>query len=169
MATDSIRLSRVFAATPERLYRAWLDSREHRAMTGGVATVVAEVGGEHSAWDGYIWGKILALEPPRRIVQSWRTAEFPGSSPNSRLEILFRRATGGTRVTPVHTQIPPGQGKKYEEGWKDAYFRPMTTYFAKLAGAAKPKRTPARKQPARAAKTKRASARGRPARRKAAR
>ncbi|MBI4202481.1 MAG: SRPBCC domain-containing protein, partial [Chloroflexi bacterium] len=67
---ESIKLSAVIPATPERIYQAWLDSREHAAFTGGAATVEAKVGGRFTAWDGYIQGTIQALEPGRRILQA---------------------------------------------------------------------------------------------------
>jgi len=31
-------------AAPERVWRAWLDSQEHTAMTGGAATVIQAAG-----------------------------------------------------------------------------------------------------------------------------
>ncbi len=37
---------------------------------------------------------------------------------------------GGTRVTLLHSDIPDGQGKKYEEGWQESYFEPMKEYFS---------------------------------------
>ena len=72
----------------------------------------------------------LELDPPRRIVQSWRTTEFPEGSPDSRLEVLLEPDGAGTRLTLVHTEIPDGQGARYEEGWKENYFTPMKAYFS---------------------------------------
>ena len=58
------RLTAQFAVKPEVLYRAWLSSKQHSAMTGSAAKVQARVGGAFSAWDGYITGKTLELQPP---------------------------------------------------------------------------------------------------------
>lgn len=126
---QSFRISAVIPATPQRIYNAWLDSKEHSAFTGGNAVVDPRVGGEFSAWDRQIWGKTIELEPYRRIVQTWRTSEFPPDSPDSRLEVLLAEANGGTRVTLVHTNIPDGQGEEYRQGWKEYYFKPMKLYF----------------------------------------
>ena len=82
-------LSHELPATPEILYSAWLSSVEHSNMTGGAATVSNVVGGTFEAWDGYIQGKNLELEPSKRILQSWRTTEFADSAEDSLLEILF--------------------------------------------------------------------------------
>ena len=128
--TDSITLTAVLPAAPERVYRSWLDSAEHTAMTGGTAVIDPRVGGAHSAWDGYITGTTLGLEPGRRIVQAWRTANFPKKSADSRLEVLLEPDGDGTRLTIVHTSIPKGQGKRYKSGWPDNYFDPMRAYFS---------------------------------------
>jgi uncharacterized protein YndB with AHSA1/START domain len=131
MPTESIEVSGVIPASPERVYEAWLDASQHSAMTGSEATVERpEVGAWFTAWDGYIKGQNLELESGRRIVQSWRTMEFPSASADSRLEVLLERAGRGTRVTFRHTEIPEGQGSGYEQGWKDCYLDPMRSYFA---------------------------------------
>ena len=130
MPNESIRVSDVIPAPPDRIYRAWLDASEHSAFTGGEATVDPFPGGKFTAWDGYIEGTTLELEPGNRIVQAWRTTEFPPGSADSRLEVLLEPAEGGTRVTFIHTEIPEGQGASYESGWEEYYFGPMRKYFA---------------------------------------
>ncbi len=128
--SDSFEISTVLPGTPKRIYDAWLNSEEHGAMTGGAAQIDPKVGGKHSAWDGYITGTTLEFEPRRRIVQAWRTAEFPPNSPDSRLEVLLEEVGGGTKLTLKHSSIPDGQGQDYESGWVENYFDPMRRYFA---------------------------------------
>jgi uncharacterized protein YndB with AHSA1/START domain len=136
MAFDFIRVSTVLPASAARVYAAWLDAEKHSRMTGGAATVDPTVGGFHSAWDGYIAGRILELEPGARIVQSWRTTQFPVDHPHSRLEIRLRDVPGGCEITLVHSEIPEGQGERYESGWQGHYFNPMTEYFRAIPEAA---------------------------------
>jgi len=119
--------SRIHASALQ-IYDAWLDSVEHTAMTGGKAVVSAEVGGKFEAWDGYITGTNLILEPGKRIVQHWRTDEFEVFEEDSHLEILFEQERGMTRVTVHHSKLS-AEGMKYKEGWVDAYFKPMGEYF----------------------------------------
>jgi activator of HSP90 ATPase len=71
------------------------------------------------------------LQPYGRIVQTWRSKDFPAGAIESRLEILFEKANGGTRITIIHTRIPTGQAKIYEKGWKNHYFKSMKKYFKK--------------------------------------
>jgi len=144
MALDSIRLTAIIPASPERVYTAWLDSKEHTEFTGGGATIEARVGGQHTAWDGYIWGRQVELIPGRKIVQTWRTSEFPQDAKDSRLELLFERrgASGAeTTLTLIHTEIPVGQGAQYKDGWGEHYFEPMRAYFRDV-GAAAPRPAP---------------------------
>ena len=128
---NSLMMSVVLPATPEQVYTAWLSTEKHSAFTGSPAAVDAKVGGAFTAWDGYIGGMTLALEPYRRIVQAWRTTEFPDDAPDSRLEILIEPVEGGARLTLDHTGIPAGQADEYRQGWEDFYFGPLAAYFAK--------------------------------------
>ncbi len=127
---DSFEISTMLTASAQQVYEAWLSSAEHGAMTGGAARIDPNIGGKFSAWDGYISGTTLELEPYRRIVQSWRTVEFPAEAPDSRLEILLEESADGTRLTLRHSEIPAGQGSSYESGWVDNYFDPMKDYFS---------------------------------------
>jgi len=128
---ETVKVSAVLPASPKRVYQAWMSSQEHGKFTGGKAVIDPRKGGNFTAWDGYIQGKNLELQPGRKIVQSWRTAEFPSRSPDSRIEVLLERSGKGTKVTIIHTSIPDGQGEGYRKGWTDYYFKPMKDYFGK--------------------------------------
>jgi activator of HSP90 ATPase len=130
MKAESITMSAVIPAAPEVIYDAWISGKEHGAMTGSAATVVAKVGGKYTAWDGYISGKTLELEPGKRIVQSWRSTDFAADAPDSRLEVVLSTAKGGTKVTLKHSDLPAGSSAEYRKGWIDFYFTPMKKYFA---------------------------------------
>jgi uncharacterized protein YndB with AHSA1/START domain len=156
---DNIRLITTLPASPEAVYEAWLSTGGHTAMTGAPATVEARVGGEHMAWGGYISGQHVELEPGKRILQTWRTTEFPENAPDSLLEIVLTRAPEGTRLTLTQSGIPDGQGEQYHEGWQGHYFAPMTAYFA----AAKPKPRARKAKAGKNAKAARAAATAGPA------
>ena len=126
-----IKLTANFPVTAKILYDSWLNSSLHSNFTGEKAVIDGRVGGKFKAGDGYISGSNLILQPYGRIVQSWRTKEFPDSAPDSRLEILFEKHNIGTKITLIHTQLPNGQEKKYEKGWKEHYFKPMKKFFKK--------------------------------------
>ena len=127
--TMSFEMATLLPAAPERVYNAWLSADEHSAFTGSPATVDPTVGGAFTAWDGYISGTTLEMTPTSRIVQAWRSTDFPESAPDSRLEIRFEAAPEGTRLTLIHSGFPEGSDDEYRQGWIDFYFAPMAEYF----------------------------------------
>ena len=133
MPNDALRMTVLLPASPDEVYNAWLDPTQHGEFTGSPAEVEAVVGGAHSAWDGYITGKIVELEPGKRIVQSWRTTEFPVEAGDSRLALTLTAVDGGTELLLEHLDIPEGQGHAYEQGWVEYYFEPMKKHFGKNA------------------------------------
>lgn len=128
---NEFELTVVLPASPQEIYDAWISSDGHAGLTGSPAKVDGKVGGKFTAWDGYISGKTLELEPGRRIVQAWRTSEFPDEAPDSRLEVLLEAVDGGTKLTLIHSDIPEDQVESYRHGWPESYFEPMRDYFAK--------------------------------------
>jgi uncharacterized protein YndB with AHSA1/START domain len=119
-------------ASPRVIYDAWLDSRRHSAMTGARATASLKVGGRFNAWDGYASGRNLELKPGRRIVQSWRTTDFPADAPDSRVTLRLSRVPGGTKLILSHSGLLAESG--YRQGWREFYFEPMKRYFAARDG-----------------------------------
>lgn len=128
---DSFEVSTFFPGVPvTEIFNAWLESEAHSGFTGSPAQIEPVVNGGFSAWDGYISGRTLEIDPPHRVLQSWRTTEFPQDSPDSHLEILFEEMEGGTQLRLIHTNIPAGQGENYLQGWQEFYFQPMQQYFS---------------------------------------
>jgi hypothetical protein len=78
------------------------------------------------AWNGYILGMTLEMEPYVRSLQSWGTSEFPEGCSDSRVE---QRRWNGADLYP--TEIPDGQGESYQQDWQDFYFKPMRAYFTR--------------------------------------
>ena len=133
MAKEFI-VTALLPATPHEIYQAWLSSDGHSKMTGSSATISPDIGGEFSAWDGYIMGRNLELEKDKRIVQSWRTTEFNADEPDSHIEITLQAVGNQTKLTLRHTELPP-HGGQYEQGWVESYFDPMKDYFASISRA----------------------------------
>ena len=126
---NGFTLSEIIPAKPVEIYEAWLSSESHAAMTGSPAKVDGKVGGQFSAWDGYIFGKTLELTTDQRIVQTWRTTEFPDDAADSHLEVWLEAVPEGTKITLTHNDMPEDQVDSYRQGWEDFYFKPMKEYF----------------------------------------
>ena len=126
-------LSIVLPATPEAIYRAWLDTRRHSAMTGGAAVMSSQLGAQVTAWDGYISGTNIELVPGERIVQTWRTTKFSAADPDSTVTVQLQSTAEGTRLTLTHANVPDGHLGYEQGGWHQHYFEPMHRYFSRLA------------------------------------
>lgn len=129
--TKKITQSVFIAAKPEEVYDALIDPKKHSIVTGAKATCDTRVGGEFTAWDGYIFGKNLKLEKGKRIVQEWKTTEWPEGYPPSTVEFSFKEKEGGTELTLVHSKVPTEQAEAYRQGWIDYYWKPLGEYFGK--------------------------------------
>lgn len=106
-----------FKTSPRELYDIFLDPKKHSKATGAKATGSGKLGGNFTAWDGYIKAKTLALVPGRMIVQSWRTLAFKAADPNSILVLTFEKAPGGTLLTMTHTAVPDHKAGDFKLGW----------------------------------------------------
>lgn len=116
-------------ATPLQVYEALTDPSIASTVIGGVCLGEPRVGGNFTHWNNYIVGKHLELVRGERIVQEWRTTEWPRSAPPSRLEISLSGTGGGTELTMTHSIVPTEQAEDYRQGWIDHYWTPMRAHF----------------------------------------
>ena len=112
-------------AKPVQVYDAYINAKKHSDFTGGKATCNPKVGGNFTAWDGYIFGKNLELRKGTKIMQEWTIY------PPSILELSFISQEEGTELIMTHSKVPAEQVESYRQGWIDYYWEPMTEYFKK--------------------------------------
>jgi uncharacterized protein YndB with AHSA1/START domain len=129
LASEAVLVSEIIPATRERIFTAWMNSDQHSAFTGDVAVIDPVVGGRHSSLAGHVSGTTMTLEPFRRIVQTWRSRDFPKSSPDSLLEITLEETVGGTLLTLLHSEIPTGLSDRCREAWLLQYLEPLKRFF----------------------------------------
>ena len=129
--TKTIKQKEFIPAPPGEIYDALLNEQTHSAFTGAKATCERFVGGRFSAWNGYITGTNVRLESARRIVQEWRTSEWPDGFGPSLLEFKFQPRGKGTEVQLVQSNVPASQAKFYKKGWAEFYWKPLRKYFGK--------------------------------------
>jgi len=130
LKTTTIKQKEFIAAKPVEIYDALLNEEKHSAFTGARATCERRVGGRFTAWDGYISGKNLKLENGSRIVQEWKTTEWPSGCKPSLLEFKFKVKGRGTEVTMIQKNVPSAQADNYRKGWIDYYWMPLKKYFS---------------------------------------
>jgi activator of HSP90 ATPase len=110
-----------FAAPPQRLYEALLDSKQFAALSGAPAEISREVGGAFSAFGGHIVGRNVELVPNKRIVQAWRPVTWP-EGVYSIVRFEFKPQGSGTRLVFDHVGFPEGNHDSLAKGWEHHYW-----------------------------------------------
>jgi len=128
--TYDFEVSDQIPASSVEIYGAWLSTDGHSAMTGSPAHVDPDLGGEFDAWDGYIHGTTVEAVPFRKIVQTWRSANFTDEHEDSRIEVTLDGNDDGTLVTVRHSNVPSDQLGYEDGGWQKSYFDPMKAHFS---------------------------------------
>ena len=128
---ETIRQKVLIDASPDEVYEAYVDPKKHAEFTGQSAKGAPKVGSKFTAGDGYISAKHLELQKGKKIVQEWSTSEWPEGYPPSLLEITLKAKGKKTELTMVHSKVPAEQGDYYAGGWKEFYWGPLKSHFAK--------------------------------------
>jgi len=116
-------------ASPARLYRMYLDPKQHAAFSGAPVTIAARVGAPFKAFGGALSGTILQLVPNRLIVQSWRSTEFARGDLDSTLILSFWPERPGARIELTHANVADSDFAGVSEGWGRYYWTPWRNYL----------------------------------------
>jgi activator of HSP90 ATPase len=126
----SIKQEVVLNASPAEVYSALMDSRKHGAFTGAPAKISKKVGGAVSCYGGGIKAMNVELVADKRIVQSWRGAQWkPGEW--SLVNFNLKKKGKKTALTLEHYGVPDHDAVMVRKGWKDYYWTKMNDYFSK--------------------------------------
>jgi activator of HSP90 ATPase len=118
-----------FNASPERIYKVLLDSKQFSAFTGDQAEISPEAGGTFSVFGGRIVGRNIELVPNQRIVQAWREASWdPGVYSLVKFELTPEGSK--TKVVLDHTGFGEGDFGHLNPGWKLRYWDPLEKFLA---------------------------------------
>jgi activator of HSP90 ATPase len=128
MKTKTISQSVTFKTSPHEVYEALMDAEKHAAFTGSEADISREAGGRFSVWGGSLEGENLKLVPDRKIVQSWRSDDWPEGH-YSKVTFDLENTSGGTRLNFTQTGVPEEFYEDIRQGWHDYYWNPMKRYL----------------------------------------
>jgi uncharacterized protein YndB with AHSA1/START domain len=117
---------RLIAANPERVYSAWTTPEHIRRWwrPGPVRCPVAEVdlcvGGRYRIANQLPNGQIIwasgtfeEIDPPRRLVYSWRM----GDAADSRVVVQFEPRGAETEVIVTHERLAAATRREHLDGW----------------------------------------------------
>ncbi len=130
METKTIKQSVTIKASPHDVYEALMDSKKHAKFTGGKASISRKAGGKFTAFDGYSEGVNLELVPDKKIVQSWRAADWPEGH-YSKATFSLKEVPAGTNLTFTQTDVPEEFYEDISQGWRDYYWAPMKKMLEK--------------------------------------
>ena len=130
MKIKTLRQSITFGTSPHEVYEALMDSKKHANFTGSPASISRQVGGKFTAYDGSLEGTNLELVPDKKIVQSWRSDDWPEGH-YSRVSFSLREMAGGTRLAFTQTGIPENNYEDVRRGWHEYYWDPMKQMLGK--------------------------------------
>jgi uncharacterized protein YndB with AHSA1/START domain len=133
-----LRLTRRFAASPERVFDAWLDpllvrqwlfampgdqghTAQLDARPGGQWTITARRGG----MDYTATGEYLEIDRPRRLVLTFAMPQFSPNSDTLTVEIVpdgagcrLTLTQSGVDIAAEMRMLPPGVKGGSEQGWE---------------------------------------------------
>jgi uncharacterized protein YndB with AHSA1/START domain len=130
-----IEIERRFAASPARLFRAWVEPNELERWAWGSlgsevhASVDLRVGGEFriatTRPDGVEWafsGRYAEIDPNRALSYTlhW-DAPMGYVSAGEHATVRFAEDAGGTRVTFTHRGVPAGAREGHVSGWSNTF------------------------------------------------
>ena len=129
---DELIVRYSIAAPRERVFAAWTepamlkqwwgpgdftcpDAEVDLRPGGGYRLVMRDPHGPEMA----VTGIYEEVEPPSRLVYTWRWAGGPPTDPESLVTVEFRDVEGDTEITVRHSRIPVGEERsQYEFGWR---------------------------------------------------
>ncbi len=121
-------------APPARLWKMYLDPKEHAAFTGHPVKIAAKAGAPFRAFNGALSGAILHVEPKRMIVQTWRSTHFAKNAIDSVLVLTFWPEAKGGRVELNHINVDDGDFAAVCHGWEKYYWTPWREYLNRQSG-----------------------------------
>jgi uncharacterized protein YndB with AHSA1/START domain len=127
---QTLVVRRTIQAAPERVFAAWTEPEQLRAWWGpeGVVCIAADIdlrpGGRYRIGNQlpdqrvlWIVGEFQLIEPPRRLVYSWRVEGI--SETEERVTVQFEGQGAATEVIVTHERIPSRELRnQHEQGWE---------------------------------------------------
>lgn len=130
--TTTVSATDEFRTSAEELFQTFTDPQRIAAFTRGSPRVFegAKTGGKFAIFDGNVTGEFVSLEPPKKLVQTWRLAQWPEGHVSTQ-EIFFDQ-NDVDRVTNLRVTwigVPVGQEEVVRRNWEGYYVRSIKQTF----------------------------------------
>lgn len=118
-------------ATPDAVYEVLTNAEKFSEMSGGrPAEISSNVGGAVSLFGGAISALNIELVPGVRVVQSWRSADWPAGV-HSIIRFELSADGAGTKLSFTQAGHPEEAAAHLNEGWNQMYWGPMNALLGK--------------------------------------
>ena len=130
-----LRVSRVFNAPRDKVYRAWTDPEELAkwwgpdGMTPTIEDFEARPGGRYRTGmrapvgsEFWVGGEFAEVVPNERLVFGWAWQEDGVPGHETRVTVEFRDADGGTEVVLLHELFLDATSRdQHQDGWSSSF------------------------------------------------
>ena len=131
MKTKTIKHKVRFHATPKAIYDALMNEKKHTQFTGERARIRAKAGAAFDCYDRYITGITLDLKPARRIVQAWRSQNWPEGHYSIVAFAFLPKSGGVTELRFTQIGVPANDYARKNSGWRMHYWQPLKEFLEK--------------------------------------
>jgi len=130
METKTVTHEVFLNSTPQEVFEAYLDEKQHTEFTGAPASIERKAGGRFTAHGAHLSGTTQEIEQGRRIVQAWRAENWPAGH-FSQLTLTFTPIYNGrgTQLSLVQTGVPADQYESINSGWRTHYWNKLGEYL----------------------------------------
>lgn len=135
MNTRNIEQTITIAAGPAKVYTTLMDAQQHASFTGEPAEIDPQPGGAFRCYGSYIKGVTLELEEYKRIVQVWRSENWP-EGVYSIVSFKFSDKPGGkTLLHFSQVGVPARDHARKSKGWHTHYWEPLRRFLQSNAAS----------------------------------
>jgi len=130
--TTTVTATDEFRTTAEEMYQTFTDPQRLAAFTRAPPRVFegAQEGGKFVIFDGNVSGEFVKLEPPKKIIQKWRLAQWPeGHSSNQEIVFDQNDVDRVTNMRVTWSGVPVGQEEVVRRNWEGYYVRSIKQTF----------------------------------------
>ena len=106
----------------EDVWKALTDPEAIERWGAGPVDMKAQRGHRFSLWGGDIYGTVIDVEPPHRLVEEWFGG--PWDLP-SEATFFLAEEDGGTRLELDHDGVPDEEVEEFSAGWDEFYLGAM--------------------------------------------
>jgi activator of HSP90 ATPase len=125
-----IKQTYIIKAPIEKVWDALVNAKTIEKWGGGPAKMQSTQMSQFSLWGGDIHGKNTKVVKNKKLVQEWYGGDWEKPS-----KVVFElsQKDGKTTVKLTHTNLPEGEEKEFEKGWKEYYLGPLKKLLEKVA------------------------------------